>query len=882
MISLKNVNKYFFKGRPNEIHVIDDITLELPATGMHALYGQSGCGKTTLLNTIGGLDGIKSGSIEIDGNDIKKNTDNIRNRYIGYIFQNYNLNLKVSNYENVAESLRLCGMEDEEEISKRVMAALENVGMEKYIHRMPDTLSGGQKQRIAIARAIVKNPAIILADEPTGNLDESNTIVIMDLLKSISKEHLVLLVTHESELVDHYCEQVIELKDGHIENVRKNAHADGYVARDKNTVYLGEMEKRAAAAGRVTLNCYGDEFPENVTISLVNRNGQLLLKCDNAKVKLLDDSSEITFSEKTFKQEEQKEKQSAKIDMSCLPAFEGKNYGRLFHIKNAAKESYGQLKEKKSRGNKTLRRGLTFFTIIIVMLTAIAGKEIKKLLDARDSYNHNAYYVFAETKEDLKKLFDAADAKENGIDCVALLDDGSGYATKGDKSFHLVVDLFESFSYQNRNIYSALMGDMEAVSGHGILLSADLTKDMELVCGKKTDLLSEEVVISSELADIFLENSGMNFIKERSDLLGITLSDGMSPVKIVGIVQSDEPAVYVNNGELHRGLENAEGITYSEEISVRLSAGEAVYNYYGDEKDAEYSEGETVKIGSTELKIKEVNCLGTKEEYQAAKRILEDYDLERWSDKIKSVTYDSVSNSYEVEIKIADYATTTQVFPANEYESIMEFLRSSSIGLVVSENDYDRMMLDNAIDRGNRYVMVHASDNSACEAFLRANFEGRPLPAGVAYSLYTPDDIYKSKTSEITEGLSGRATIIFVFCVLLCICMYMIMRGSVMSRVKEIGVYRCIGVTKKNMNFRFMVECFVLATMSILPGVLFMVGSIHIMTHLSGIMFAIFMPWWLCVPVLIILYIIAIVCGVLPCIMLMRKTPAQIMAKYDV
>ena len=112
--------------------------------------------------------------------------------------------------------------------------------------------------------------------------------------------------------------------------------------------------------------------------------------------------------------------------------------------------------------------------------------------------------------------------------------------------------------------------------------------------------------------------------------------------------------------------------------------------------------------------------------------------------------------------------------------------------------------------------------------------------------------------------------------------MYMIMRGSVMSRVKEIGVYRCIGVTKKNMNFRFMVECFVLATMSILPGVLFMVGSIHIMTHLSGIMFSIFMPWWLCVPVLIILYIIAIVCGVLPCIMLMRKTPAQIMAKYDV
>lgn len=879
MISLKNVNKYFFKGRPNEIHVIDDITLELPATGMHALYGQSGCGKTTLLNTIGGLDGIKSGSIEIDGNDIKKNTDNIRNRYIGYIFQNYNLNLKVSNYENVAESLRLCGMEDEEEISKRVMAALENVGMEKYIHRMPDTLSGGQKQRIAIARAIVKNPAIILADEPTGNLDESNTIVIMDLLKSISKEHLVLLVTHESELVDHYCEQVIELKDGHIENVRKNAHADGYVARDKNTVYLGEMEKRAAAAGRVTLNCYGDEFPENVTISLVNRNGQLLLKCDNAKVKLLDDSSEITFSEKTFKQEEQKEKQSAKIDMSCLPAFEGKNYGRLFHIKNAAKESYGQLKEKKSRGNKTLRSGLTFFTIIIVMLTAIAGKEIKKLLDARDSYNHNAYYVFAETKEDLKKLFDAADAKENGIDCAVILDDVAKY---DDEQYELYVDLFESFSYLDRNIYSRMMGDVSAVAGHGVTLSDELIKDTELLIGRKTDLGENEAVISSELADVFLKNANFSFIDERSDLIGIRIFNNNSYKTIVGIVASNEPAVYVNEYALLGSGNSIEGIIYSEDYSQRIADGEAIYTYFGDESDAIYSAGETVTVNGVELKIKSAASIGTKAELEELIKGGKDYGFDKWADKIESITYDASSDSYQAEVRIDEHSTVTHVLSAMDYSVITQLARNKGAGLTVSYNDYMAMVKEEKIKNGNTYILVHASDNSACEAFLRANFEGRPLPAGVAYSLYTPDDIYKSKTSEITEGLSGRATIIFVFCVLLCICMYMIMRGSVMSRVKEIGVYRCIGVTKKNMNFRFMVECFVLATMSILPGVLFMVGSIHIMTHLSGIMFAIFMPWWLCVPVLIILYIIAIVCGVLPCIMLMRKTPAQIMAKYDV
>ena len=377
MIRLQNVNKYFFKGKQNEIHVINDISLELPQKGMVALYGHSGCGKTTLLNAIGGLDDIKSGSIEIDGKNIRKNTDDLRNRYIGYIFQNYNLNLKVSNYENVAESLRLCGMEDEEQIEARVYAALKNVGMDKFAYRMPDTLSGGQKQRIAIARAIVKNPAIILADEPTGNLDEANTIVIMDLLKSISKEHLVLLVTHESNLVDYYCDMVIGLKDGSVTDIRENKDANGYVGREKNVVYLGEFEKNETTLGHVHLTCYGDDMPEDVSVRIVNRDGTLLLMCDSPKVKLVDANSEITFREGSFDEEQKKAEQKNSIQMDELPPFEGKHYGRLFHWKNAAIESAQQIRGPKSKGNKALKRVMGFFALILVMLFAMAGKNIK-------------------------------------------------------------------------------------------------------------------------------------------------------------------------------------------------------------------------------------------------------------------------------------------------------------------------------------------------------------------------------------------------------------------------------------------------------------------------------------------------------------------------
>jgi ABC-type lipoprotein export system ATPase subunit len=241
MIKLQGLHKYFNKGRQNEIHVINDISLELPEKGMVAIFGKSGCGKTTLLNVIGGLDSFASGSLTIEGQDVRRNTDVIRNRYIGYIFQNYNLNKSETCFENVADALRLCGMTDADEIESRVMAALSNVGMDKYRSHTPDTLSGGQQQRIAIARAIVKNPRIILADEPTGNLDEANTVMIMDLLKQIARDHLVLLVTHEANLVDYYCDTVVELSDGCVVSVKKNTAANVFAARDKNDVYLGEL-----------------------------------------------------------------------------------------------------------------------------------------------------------------------------------------------------------------------------------------------------------------------------------------------------------------------------------------------------------------------------------------------------------------------------------------------------------------------------------------------------------------------------------------------------------------------------------------------------------------------------------------------------------------
>ena len=217
MISLKNVNKYFNRHTKNEIHIINDTSLEFENTGIVAILGESGSGKTTLLNAIGGLDKVNSGEIYINGEKITNRSaykvDKIRNLNIGYIFQDYKLLDNLTVYENVEIALKMIGIKDKEEIKKRVNYVLECVKMYRYRNRPAKMLSGGERQRVAIARAIVKNPNIVIADEPTGNLDSKNSIEVMDIIKAISKERLVVIVTHETELAKSYASRIIEIQD---------------------------------------------------------------------------------------------------------------------------------------------------------------------------------------------------------------------------------------------------------------------------------------------------------------------------------------------------------------------------------------------------------------------------------------------------------------------------------------------------------------------------------------------------------------------------------------------------------------------------------------------------------------------------------------------
>lgn len=218
MLELTNITKDYVSG-DTTVKALKGVSIKFRKNEFVSILGQSGCGKTTLLNIIGGLDRYTDGDLSIDDISTKKykdkDWDTYRNNRIGFVFQSYNLIPHQTVLSNVELALTLSGVSKSER-RKRAMEVLEKVGLGDQIHKKPNQMSGGQMQRVAIARALVNNPDILLADEPTGALDSATSIQIMNILKDISKDKLIIMVTHNPELADKYSSRIIRLLDGKV------------------------------------------------------------------------------------------------------------------------------------------------------------------------------------------------------------------------------------------------------------------------------------------------------------------------------------------------------------------------------------------------------------------------------------------------------------------------------------------------------------------------------------------------------------------------------------------------------------------------------------------------------------------------------------------
>ncbi len=970
MIQLKNVQKYFNRGKQNEIHAINDTSLDLPDVGMVAIFGKSGCGKTTLLNVIGGLDTFQSGEIIIQGEVLNQKNDDLRNRYIGYIFQNYNLNKNVSCFENVADSLRLCGITDEEFIEKNVLIALKNVGMEGYRNRLPNTLSGGQQQRIAIARAIVKNPSIILADEPTGNLDETNTLMIMKLLKKISKNHLVLLVTHEANLVDFFCDQVIEISDGKIIDIRTNETSSGYQGKNKHDIYLDELSKVEEETNHIKIEYYGNDIDNKIHMKIVSYQGKVYLQLHDSRVSVLDESSEIKLVQKKYVLEESEE-----IDESLLedlPIIKTNSYGKLFHFKTEALNFLKNLVKERKKSRTILAMSLAIVTLVIVLVTSIFSIGISDLIHASESYNHQTYYLYLLNNE-ISDQFQALASDPNS--CI---DDYWVY----DRSFY-----GDSWLVFNCDYYETT--STSSIETHGVFLDLNSVRNPKVLAGSLDNLKDYQVVLSKRSADDLIKKSDIPFITGYNDLIGLKNNNykvNGDRLQIGAIIDENEPAFYLSTiamAKLVMEEKPLNNVSRASDFGYQLKKGESILFYF-DQSMKEIPEEITIEGVQTKvLEAKvfyptyqsylEANHIEKQEEkaflatlflqkypnisitdpnyetlsneiYQEHYFDFCDYYYEYLDDYLKQIyqlpiiystqsfdswlyfnknleigKFDSISNPKYYSGYL--YKQTYGVYPRLDDKNFLEFEDDHNFfssyqeikiaydneysrvisscfaryNCLVSDEDYlsiakstgvtnvnfARYVIDNNTDLYG-YALIHSTNPSKTESMIKEHFESY-LDVEMENMFVTPKQIFHSLIIDKIESIIGSLITLFVLYVFMALYMYFIMRSSLMSQIKDLGMYRAIGVTKKNLLYKFFIDNFVLITCSEFTTWLFISLIINYNCNRLDLSPTImYYPVWLSFVVLLLLYLISFIFGMIPIFTLLRKTPSEILSKYDI
>ena len=572
MLSLKNVNKYFNRHRKNEIHVINNISLEFNDNGLVALLGPSGCGKTTLLNAIGGLDKIKSGKIYVNGKKISSKidgkVDKIRNLNIGYIFQDYKLVDNMSVFDNVALVLTMLGIKDKNEVKNRVEYVLDKVGMLRYKRRPANMLSGGERQRVGIARALVKNPNIILADEPTGNLDSKNSLEIMKIIKSISKDRLVILVTHEVNLAKFYADRIIELKDGSIVKDYINKDKEDLDYAIDNNIYLKDFDKHDVIKDEDKLiNIYLDD-KDKIKLDIVVRNGNIYVNSKSRdNIVVIDEDSNIELINDSYKKIQESDIDKYNFDLK--DDGKKKRYSSIFNPISLITNGF-----RKVFDYSFLKKLLLLGFLLSGMFIMYSVSSIASTINVKDEdfVTMNKNYLSV----NLNKIKVDDYLKYENLDSV-------DYIIPGNSSVNFSVNYNDY--YQSINIKDILSGSLSDIN---------LIKDSDIVYGTMPKEMNEVVVDKRSILSMFDETGYANMIgiKNVSDMIGREIKiDTMDAFVIVGIVDLGSPSIYMNRSNFINVLSNTKNNDTNMYISEEEIGNQKIYDYNLEVNDIELKKG---------------------------------------------------------------------------------------------------------------------------------------------------------------------------------------------------------------------------------------------------------------------------------------------------
>lgn len=805
MLSLKNVNKYFNRHKKNEIHVINNISLDFSDSGMVALLGPSGCGKTTLLNAIGGMDSIKSGKIYVNGKKISSKinykVDKIRNLNIGYIFQDYKLVDNLSVFDNVKLVLTMLGIKDKNEIKSRVEYVLDCVGMLRYKRRPASMLSGGERQRVGIARALVKNPNIILADEPTGNLDSKNSLEIMKIIKSISKDRLVILVTHEVNLAKFYADRIIELKDGTVVRDYINSDKEDLDYTIDNNIYLKDFDKHDVIKDDdKNINIYLDN-KDKVKLDIVVKNGNIYVSSKD-NIVVIDEDSNIELINDSYKKI-----QESDIDKYKFNIGESKHklrYSSIFNpislIVNGFKKVFDYSFLKKLLLIGFLLSGI-FIMYSVSSISALYNIKDEKFVTINKNY----------LSVNLNKI---------------KVDDYLGYENIDSVSYVLPGNSIVSFRVNYKDYYQTY-NSFDTLNGS--LTDINLISNSDLIYGNMPVNNNEVVVDKRSILSMFNENgyAQMIGIKDVSDMIGRIINiDNLNDFVIVGIVDLGSPSIYAYKDNFINILANSK----KDNDGIMRS-------------DAEY---EDIKL----------------------------YDYNLKSNEIELKKGRMPTNDYEVIVNISN----SDSMPLNKYiDNKVNDKKLLVVGYYFSKDSLDCLLVNsNTV----KYDLITKSKDMV----VMSNDKDKTISEFRDKGLNIEDSYSVSRKKYIDSNKDRVNTTMLVSLVILIISLvevFLMIRASFLSRVKSVGIYRAIGVKKRDIYRMFYGEIIAITTISSVPGIIFAAYVLNILSKIKYIGEYFLINFNVVLISILFVYVFNLVIGLIPVFNTIRRKPASILSRYD-
>lgn len=888
MIKITNLNKYYNKGKTNEIHVINNTSLQLPEKGLISFLGTSGSGKTTLLNVIGGLDKA-TGTLVYDDLTLKNynvgKIDKYRQENIGYVFQNYNLLPNETVYDNLVIALELMGIIDKKEVEKRIEYTLKAVGMYKFRKKQAYALSGGQQQRVSIARALLKNAKIIIADEPTGNLDTENTIEVMKILKKISKNTLVLLVTHNISIAKYYSDRIIELKDGNVIADYVNDTKSASLESNSNNVYLKDLNCQSATLPAGNVNLYHVEGEEcDIDVKIVVRNGNYYIET-NKPIKLIENSN-LHLIDDHYKPVVHDEEEEANYDTSWFskPKKGIKEFFTVFL--KMFKESYLSLKKLGKKGK--------LINLSFVLMGMLLSLGVVCLINF--TYVDTSEFIYADnhyqlTTDDHTFYQDpliniVENYKEGNISNVSL------YQPKSILFFGHRLTFQKGINVE----YEIMVGSLEALGGKKVLFG-------------RIPNNSKEVVVDAFTAEKLAANFGNRATMDQmvGKNVTLTMNGGSVQVSIVGIIEGSQNAVfgneefYVNwccpatdnkyninkfryyeyetdvNGEPLYEIIEGTGFTGGPELEVLLPEGS---EYYGFDVVSllektqfkvvgvyRYKDG-TINAGNDEYIInnKSYTQIQPSKLYQGICANKGDYYLIDGRDP--ETLDECIVSTYLIQYQIGDTVKVKDGNKYKEYKVVGKYIGSMK-GLSTL-----------FIQTKESYIFEHYKAEEIC-----FSLNGDPILTGneVVRSLEQLNLLNKEENKETNMVLYELLFIVLVF--ICSVFVYLVTRSRTISLIYEVGVKRSIGASKGKILAGFFIDDFVITTLFSLVGyvVIFILYNFvaELVNYYLKTTFLIVENSYFILGV-IIMYLVNMIIGILPISSLLRKTPAEICAKYDI